>query len=272
MPVDYRSPYLSVDENLRAAMACYSRSTPRGETRNYPGIALASSGVNFSVFNSVMLTGIVEDLTCLKRLLAVAALHFRERQLAWSSWICDDMLSGQAAARAAQALSELNMQLVAEAPGMIADQLAPPLREPAALDCLPVNDAPTRKAFCDIASIVFALPLRVSHSIYGEAAIWSGPMTGWVGYHEGRAVSIAATVAAAGSIGLYSIATLPNHQGKGYAETLIRQALAKARETTGLERTVLQTTRAGLNLYLRLGYRVVTRFRVHTKESCHSNW
>ena len=42
----------------------------------------------------------------------------------------------------------------------------------------------------------------------------------------------------------------------------MREAIARASAETGIERTVLQSTSAGLPLYKALGYRTVTRFQV----------
>jgi ribosomal protein S18 acetylase RimI-like enzyme len=55
-------------------------------------------------------------------------------------------------------------------------------------------------------------------------------------------------------------------QGRGCAETMMRHALSWARDTAGVEATVLQSTAQGLRLYKRLGYRAVTQFGVYLKE------
>lgn len=60
-------------------------------------------------------------------------------------------------------------------------------------------------------------------------------------------------------IGLYSVATLPDYRRLGYAEAIMRQVIEQA----GVPRTVLQSTRSGLSLYERMGYRMVTNFNVY---------
>ena len=68
----------------------------------------------------------------------------------------------------------------------------------------------------------------------------------------------------AGAVGLYGVATLPDRGGRGYAEALIRHALAQARQRHGVERTILQACTEALPLYLRLGYRMVTHFSAYS--------
>ena len=67
-----------------------------------------------------------------------------------------------------------------------------------------------------------------------------------------------------GVVGVYNVGTLPGHQRRGYGEAIMRHALEKAREETGLERTILQSTAQGLPIYQRMGYRTVTRVLVYS--------
>ena len=85
--VDYRP----VEANLRAAMRCYARVSPQGEARDYPGLSVAWSGLDTAVFNSALLNqpASVEEL---QRLLAMAEVHFRQRKVGWTFWLCNDML------------------------------------------------------------------------------------------------------------------------------------------------------------------------------------
>jgi len=49
-------------------------------------------------------------------------------------------------------------------------------------------------------------------------------------------------------------------QGNGYGHAVVRHALQKAYEATGLTRTILHATQAGCSLYERLGYRPAAHF------------
>ena len=80
---------------------------------------------------------------------------------------------------------------------------------------------------------------------------------------NGRAVSIAAIVPAAGALGIYSVGTLPLFRRQGYGEALMRAAVSEMRRRTGIERLVLQSTEAGYALYRRMGFHDVTKFTVY---------
>ena len=141
---------------------------------------------------------------------------------------------------------------------------------PAPLTFARVCTEDTRLEFAHIASIVFSLPFGTSKRIYGATGLWESPSYGWVGYFKGKAVAIVTIVIASDAIGVYSLGTLPEYQGRGFGETLLRHAIDDASQRTGLRRSVLQSTQQGINLYLRLGYRIVTNFSIYVREGCAS--
>jgi ribosomal protein S18 acetylase RimI-like enzyme len=63
-------------------------------------------------------------------------------------------------------------------------------------------------------------------------------------------------------IGLYSVATLPQHRRLGFAEAIMRQVIEQAQRSRGVSRMVLQATSSGFSLYEAMGYRTVTSFNV----------
>jgi len=251
-----------VDANLREAMRCYAHATPAGEVRDYDGITVVSSGLNYSVFNSAMLTAPVENERELDRRLALAAVHYAARGIGWSCWICEDQFSPDVMKRSDGIFVKYGMHMLYSAPGMIADTILAGGRK-AAIECRRVCDAKTRLDFADVGCVVFLLPFRIAEAIYGQPGYWSTDMRGYVGYWRGRAIAVVSTVLAGGAVGVYSLATLPQHQRHGVGETLLRYALEDTFAETGVTRTVLQSTQAGLSLYRRMGYRTVTRFRIY---------
>jgi len=253
-----------VDENLRYAMRLFSRATERGEARDMPGVTLVSSGVDYSVFNSAMLSSPVTDPTVdLDRRATIATVHFSMRQIGWSFWLCEEQLDAPARRRAGVVLAGRGLRRLVEAPGMLAEELAPPARPSPMLDCRRVHDEQTRADFCHITSTAFHLPFATARAIYGAAGFWQAGYRGWVGYRNGRPLATAATVVAGGAIGLYSVATLPEHRRRGYGEAIARHALAEARSESGLDRYVLQSTASGHSMYERMGYRRVAGFAIY---------
>jgi ribosomal protein S18 acetylase RimI-like enzyme len=145
---------------------------------------------------------------------------------------------------------------------MYADRLAPATRSLPLLEVRPVADEPTRAAFSEVMSTSFEIPHSVSISVYGAERAWKGTFQGYVGYSNGRAVTTAAAVITDDVIGLYSVATLPQHRRLGFAEAIMRQVIQQAEQTRGALRTVLQATSSGFSLYEAMGYRTVTSFNV----------
>jgi ribosomal protein S18 acetylase RimI-like enzyme len=56
------------------------------------------------------------------------------------------------------------------------------------------------------------------------------------------------------------VATLPELQRRGYAEAVMRHAMAQAQEEAGPKQTVLHATAAGEPLYRAMGFHPITPF------------
>jgi ribosomal protein S18 acetylase RimI-like enzyme len=262
--------YRAVEENLRVAMRCYARVNERGEARDYPALSVASCGLNCAVFNSAMLNRPAAE-SDLAKALTLAGVHFRHRGLGWTFWLCQDLIPAPLQKQARLIFRHWGMEMIAQPPGMYAESLQPSIRQAPDVELREVTSKETRLDFAHLSSVIFSLPFQTSSDIYGSPTLWEGPMTGWVGYMDGRAVCIVTVVVGGGVLGVYSVGTLPEYQRRGLAETAIRHALAKVSAATGLQASILQSTAQGMNLYSRMGYRVVTRFGVYLNEGNGSN-
>ncbi len=255
------SVFLTIDENLRAAMKFFGNATGSGEIQELDGAVALYSGLDYGVFNIALLTRPVND--DLEARLAAMARFFRERTLRWSVWICEDMLDASSRKRERQTMANFGMRAISNPPGMLAEKLLPPARPLPAIECVPVNDAKTRKAFTELTSVSFDIPYMVAHAVYSRPEAWNGEYQGFVGMVDGKVVAIAAMVAAADIIGVYSLATLPAYRRRGYGEAVLRAAAARTSERTGITRLCLQSTEAGYNLYKTMGFRDSTRYVVY---------
>jgi ribosomal protein S18 acetylase RimI-like enzyme len=254
--------FCTIEANLRETMKFFAGATEEGETCEAGGLSLVSSGLNHGVFNTALLCGRVAGEAELARRIAAADLFFARKGLRWSFWVCEDLLERNLRKRVKTMFTDRGFRSLVEPPGMIAERILPGWRT-SNLQFAPVCDARTRTDFAAITSVCFDLPLAVARDIYMQERPWGSTFHGYVGYVDGSAVVTAASVVAAGAVGMYSVATMPQHRRKGYGEDIVRHVLAECGRTTGITRTVLQSTRAGLNLYERLGYRTVTRFGVY---------
>ena len=151
-------------------MRCYSCIGGGAEAREYPGLVVASSGMNVPVFNSAMLT---EPTASIETLVTLADVHFQARRLGWTFWLCDDMLTeGPAAGQSA--FRNMRMSRIADPPGMYAERIEPPIRNTAPISIAPVDSDKTRLEFAHIASVVFTLPFEISNRIYGAPGFGLG--------------------------------------------------------------------------------------------------
>ncbi len=251
-----------IEANLRAAMAAFGNSRPGGEAVSLGGIQVVFAGVDLSVFNSALLEDPVRDSADFETRLSRAAQWFRARGAPWSFWICEQLLPDAVRWQVGGILQRYGLRFLTMNPGMYAEALRAPRHLPPELEFRPVGDPATRTAFCHLMSVAFEGPFQTLLQVYDTAAFWQAAFRGWIGYSKGQAVCTAATVTAAGVVGVYAVATLPNFRRRGYGEHVTRHALRKAAEESGLIRSVLQSTAAGLSMYEQMGYRRVTNFQV----------
>jgi len=109
-----------------------------------------------------------------------------------------------------------------------AEGLAPAVRALPTLEFRRVCDAATRADFSYLMTVSFGLPPPVAREIYESEGTWSGGLTGWLGYCGNVAVTSAATLSTDAAVGVYAVGTPPTHRRKGFAEAIVRQALAEA--------------------------------------------
>ncbi len=251
-----------VSENLREAMRFFGRARAEGEICDLPPLTVISSGVNYGVFNAAVLNSELHgDVEPLSRQLETSAAFYRQRNLPWSFWACDDLISA-VRGPLRPVLDRHALRHITTAPGMAAENLSGPVRALPRVDVREVSDAATRTAFSHVTAVSFDIPFTICDAVYGNERGWGGTLRGWVGYVNGTPVSTTATIRWAGVIGIYSVGTLPGYERRGYAEAVMRHAIRAAEDGGPANGVVLQSTRAGLRLYERLGFRTVTSFHV----------
>jgi GNAT superfamily N-acetyltransferase len=256
--------FLTVEENLRAAMRFFGYATGTGEIASLPGSVAMYSGLDYGVFNIAMMEGHVSraGLTLEQRLVEIAH-YFKPRTPRWSLWVCEDLLDQAVRRRARQVIGDFGLRAISHPPGMIASALLPPMTELPAIELQPVGAGVLQRAFTEITSISFEIPFGIAQAVYAQDTAWQGQYRGFVGLVAGRPASIVAVVRAGDALGVYSLATHPTWRRQGYGEATMRAAVEEMVRSTGVERVVLQSTEAGYSLYKRMGFRDVTRFAVY---------
>jgi ribosomal protein S18 acetylase RimI-like enzyme len=253
----------NVANNLRESFRVVAASRAAGEVRELHGVSIASAGVAFQMFNAAFLSGPVSTEPELTQRLLLASVHFNARGLEWAYWVCEDWLESRMRKRSRTLFERHGLRLSTSLPGMIAERILPPVRLLPQIEIRQVCDTPTRDAFCEIGSVCFHVPLAWFKEVFDSDAVWER-FHSFVGYVDGEPVTTAAIVMGGGVAGVYNVATLPGHQKRGYGEAVMRHAIAGARRGRGMERVILQSTPAGLNLYQRMGFRTVARVAVYS--------
>jgi ribosomal protein S18 acetylase RimI-like enzyme len=110
--------------------------------------------------------------------------------------------------------------------------------------------------------VCFHVPLPWFREVFDNDSVWERFIC-WVGYVDGEPVSTAAAVMGGEAVGIYNVATMPEHRRHGYGETVMRHAVVEAQRRYGIEQAVLQSTPAGQRLYERMGFRTVTNVAVY---------
>jgi GNAT superfamily N-acetyltransferase len=257
----------TITANLSEAMRFFGRARADAEVHELPGVSLIYCGLDYAAFNAgVMGDSMPLDASDLARRIEDPADHFERRRLRWSYWYCDDVVGKTLIPHARALLQQRGMVELTDAPGMMAHHLAPPSRALPEVDVRPVSDETTRSAFAHITSLSFEVPWTICREVYGAEHAWQGSFRGYVGFVDGMAVSTTAVVVAAGVAGIYSVGTIPGKRGRGYAEALMRDVLERTREETGIERTILQSTRTGFSMYTKMGYEPLTSFTIFITE------
>jgi ribosomal protein S18 acetylase RimI-like enzyme len=252
----------TVAVNLRESFRAIAASRAPGEIRELPGVSIASAGVVFQMFNAAFLSAPVASEAELARRIMLPSVHFDARGLEWAYWVCDDWLEARARRRSRQIFQRHGLRHSVDLPGMVAERILPPVKPLPNLEIRRVGDRATRDAFCAIGAFCFHVPLPWFRECFDNDCVWES-FIGWVGYVDGEPVSTAATVIGGGVVGVYNVATMPEHQMRGYGETVMRHAVGEAQRRHGIGQTILQSTPAGHRLYERMGFRTVTNVAVY---------
>jgi ribosomal protein S18 acetylase RimI-like enzyme len=252
----------NVADNLRESFRVVAAGRGTGEIRELPGVSIAAAGVTFQMFNAAFLSAPVLTEAELDRRILLSASHFNVRGLEWAYWVCDDWIDGRARRKSRQTFERQGLRHAVDLPGMVADRIAPPVKPLPTLTVRRVSDAATRAAFCAIGSTCFHVPLNWFREVFDNDMVWDR-FAAYVAYQKGAPVSTAAIVMGGGAVGVYNVATIPEQQRRGYGEAVMRHAVAEAQKEHGVERSILQSTPAGLHLYQRMGYRTITRVSVY---------
>jgi ribosomal protein S18 acetylase RimI-like enzyme len=241
----------------------FARNTPKGEVVELPEVHIASANVAWQIMNAAFLPAPVETEDALERAAAASARFFTPRERGWTLVVCEDWLAPSLRAKAGALLARYGLKSALDTIGMVAESLVPPTQPLPALEVRQAVDTLGRYHIADINARSYEVPLEMALEALDVPAHFTGEARGYVGFLNGKGACSTVVTPVEGVAYISLVATQPEQRRQGCAEALIRHALAEAERAWGLRRTVLHATPAGYPVYLRMGYRHVTRFHLY---------
>lgn len=162
-----------------------------------------------------------------------------------------------------QAALELGFEPTVRIPGMAVARGE--LREPDAPDVqvLRVETADGLAQALAVGAAGFGIPAELAASVYSlEVAALDG-LRYYLARVEGRDVATAAAYTIGDGTAIFSVATPPEHRGKGYGSAVTAHAVRDAFDA-GAEFAALQSSTMGESVYKRLGFRKLETYVLYT--------
>ena len=136
---------------------------------------------------------------------------------------------------------------------MEAEELLAPRRPAADLEIRRVEDDAGARDVAYLNAHAYEMPVETFERL-ATIGFWAEDWHGFVAYVDGEPMSCAATMPAMGTVYVALVATSEAARGKGYAETVMRHAVAAGQKAMGIERTTLHASLMGHPLYRAMGY------------------
>ncbi len=196
-------------------------------------------------------------------LVAQADAFFGKLGRGYTIWVRDHLDADLEAHLQKAALSPLS-----DTPGMVLDAPVPDRSLAAGLRVVQVEDLDAVRALGAVEAAGYAtigMPAAITECIFARPERLINPHTAIVmGYLEEKPVAAAIAILSNGIAGLYWVVTLPEARGRGLGEACTRLASNRAFEL-GARCVILQASVQGEPIYLRMGYREITRYRWYVK-------
>ena len=250
----------AIEESVQLIIDCwkmYVGRLPSGTLEHSEGVVAALGNVEFFILNLCLHDSPLVSLDDLRRRLGLATERAADCPFPWLFCLCEHWAVSQWEA----VVREYGLEPALPVTGMAADRLKPPRRALPDLAYRRVQDDATARDLAELNMHAYGLPLEMGACI-GNLHLWQADSYGYVGYVDGQPVTCAATFPIHNTVYVAFVATHPDAQRQGYAEAVMRHAIEKGIEGTGLSRTTLHATEAGFPLYLAMGYEATAHFRM----------
>ena len=149
-------------------------------------------------------------------------------------------------------------------PGMVATASELETPELANLEVVRVETADGLAQALAVAADGFGVPADVLAPLYLLDVAGVDGLSYYLGRADGHDVSTSVGYVLGDTVGVFNVATPPEHRGRGYGATLTAEA-ARAGFAAGADLAWLQASAMGLSIYRRLGFREVEAYILLTR-------
>ncbi len=242
---------MSADRNMVEVWRAMLALAPAPGEVDDGNVVLLSSGLPVPLFNPAFITGPIADPTAtVERIVE----HYAVLESPFVALFRDEVACGLAEACSAAGLREhwrpplMVLEPVPQAPAH-----PPELR----IDRV---SADTLDDYAHVLSQGFGIPHELAEAMSPPALLDIEGFTALLGSVDGHAVGSVAVFVAAGVAGIYNVATIPGHRGKGIGAAMTWAAVA-ASAGAGVECAILQSSEQGAPVYERMGFTAPTSYR-----------
>jgi GNAT superfamily N-acetyltransferase len=229
------------------------------DLQDRPGLSVSWADSPFPFWNAIFLTEQLKDASLLQDRMREAAAYMSGKSQLGLMYLCEDYLGGDAKHALADIVAEEKLQFAMPITGMVGTILPLAATTPSRLRFERASNEQVLQDYADMNSEGYGFALEAGRAGLRGSKLWMDTAFAYVGYVDDAPVSASAAIVNDGMLYLALVATRPDAQRKGYGEATVRHALSEAYKATGLRRTILHATDAGLPVYQRVGYHRTTR-------------
>ena len=241
-----RDTLASLDWNYLDASRVFVGSSKRGEYLERRDVAIVSCGLAVQSLNFGFLKPPYDDVDATA---AAVRAYFTERGLPFQLTLRDGD-----ARRGARALEACGWRRWSDAtPGMALPTPASSPGSPPGLRVERVRTPEELVAFRETAFRGFGYPVTAARTFLGEHLLALPHAQLYSGLVDGGVVATSMLIATGRVAGIYWVATLEEHRGRGHGEALTWAAVRGGREL-GCSIASLQASRLGRPVYARMGF------------------
>jgi ribosomal protein S18 acetylase RimI-like enzyme len=155
-----------------------------------------------------------------------------------------------------------------DSPGMVLRHTVPQSPAASSLSIDLVRSEAQARAFVEVAADAYEtmqLPAALTQRLLSHSTRWNRPHSrAYVLTEADRPVAAAQLLWSHGIAGVYWVASVAQARRQGHAERITRQVCREA-FAAGARAVILQASRGGENIYRRIGFEEITRYRTYRR-------